>query len=588
MKKIYSVVLCVLLSLCLGVLAACADFPSDSGTVPGGGDSSASIGDAVSSEVTELNSSDMFTKADQTVNYDEESATKIVFSGTSATVTGSGASVEDGRIDVTAAGVYVFTGSAVNQTICVDCGKENKVRLVLNGVTIENESFAALYVKSADKTFVILEGENAFSVSGDFVQVDENKVDGTIYAKDNIVIQGEGKLMVNSRKHGIVGKDDVKITGGEITVTASNHGLQANDSVRISGATLTVNSGKDGIHVETEDAAKGYVYVANGSIVLNAGYDGIDASGTVQIDGGTLEITSGGGSGNSVSQNSTKGVKSNSYVLIRGGSVLVDSADDAVHSNASIKITDGTLDLSSGDDGIHADDSLIVAGGTITIAKSYEGLEGQNVNISGGKISLCASDDGINAAGGNDGSSIGGRPGQNSFHTNSDCFISISGGEIYINAGGDGIDSNGYLLVSGGYTIVEGPTSDGDGALDYDGAAQVTGGTLLAIGSQGMAMNFSTATQGAILLNVGTQKAGSTVSVSDSAGNLIFSYTATKTYSSVVITAPELEKGSTYTVTAGSFSGTITLTDLLYGSSEGAGGGPGGPNTPGGGPGGRR
>ena len=50
-------------------------------------------------------------------------------------------------------------------------------------------------------------------------------------------------------------------------------------------------------------------------------------------------------------------------------------------------------------------------------------------------------------------------------------------------AGGDGIDSNGDLNVSGGEIYVSGPTSDGDSTLDYDGAATVTGGTIVAAGT---------------------------------------------------------------------------------------------------------
>lgn len=69
---------------------------------------------------------------------------------------------------------------------------------------------------------------------------------------------------------------------------------------------------------------------------------------------------------------------------------------------------------------------------------------------------------------------------------NSELYIKIAGGTLTVSADGDGLDSNGGLLVTGGTTIVYGPTSDGDSALDYDGSAIVTGGTLAAIGSAGM------------------------------------------------------------------------------------------------------
>ena len=197
-----------------------------------------------------------------------------------------------------------------------------KVRLVLSGASIVNDDFAAIYIKSADKTFIVLEGENSLAVTGSFAAIDYNKVDGVIFAKDNVVLQGEGSLTITSSKHGIVGKDDVKITGGTISVTAANHGIEANDSVRVASASLTIVSNKNGIHVENiYDATKGYFYMESGSLKITSGYEGIDASGAVEITGGTTDITSGDGSGKTLSSSdvSTKGVKSSADILISGG-----------------------------------------------------------------------------------------------------------------------------------------------------------------------------------------------------------------------------------------------------------------------------
>ncbi|MGN0768842.1 MAG: carbohydrate-binding domain-containing protein [Christensenellales bacterium] len=518
----------------------------------------------------------MFTSADKDASYDVSEAVTVELSGENAAYSSENVTLSAGLLTVSATGIYKFTGNGTNISIVVNA-ENAKVRIVLSDVTLANDNFAALYVKNADKVFVILEGDNAFSVADDFIAVDENSVDGVIFAKDDVTIQGNGSLTVNSSKHGIVGKDDLKFTGGEICVNASSHGIQANDSVRIVDSDLTIASGKDGIQVEnTEDETKGYIYFESGSATITAGYDGLDASGTIQITGGSINIIAGNGSGSTVSSSfSSKGIKAQNDILVTGGTVIVNSADDSVHSNDSIEISGGELTVASGDDGVHADTSLIISGGTITISKSYEGLEAQNVNISSGKISVKSSDDGINAAGGNDGSSIGGRPGQNSFNSSANGFITISGGEIYVDASGDGVDSNGNLTVSGGTTIVEGPTSSGNGALDYDGTATVSGGTFVAIGASGMAMNFSSATQGSILLNIGSQSAGAIVSLKDADGNEIFSMTATKSFSSVLITDPSLIKGNGYTVSAGSSVNTVTLSSYIYGSGSGAGGGPG-------------
>lgn len=539
-----------------------------------------------SAEIYVPDSSNMFTNADKDATYDENASKSIVLSGDTAFTSSSEIAVSNGYITITSEGVYTVTGSGTNQTVVVDAA-DAKIRLVLSDVSIINSNFATLYIKNADKVFIILKGDNKLSVSGEFVAIDENSVDGAIFAKDNITIQGDGSLTVASSKHGIVGKDDIKITGGTIDIDAASHGIQANDSVRIADAALSIVSGKDGVHVEnTDDTSKGYFYFESGRADIMSAYDGIDTSSTVHITGGNISICAGGGSNKTVSSSiSTKGIKAQMDILIAEGTITVDSSDDCVHSNSSIEISGGELSLSSGDDGVHADNSLLVSGGTVIVSKSYEGLEAQNVNISGGKISVKASDDGINAAGGNDSSSIGGRPGQNSFNTNAGSFILISGGEIYVDASGDGIDSNGNLTVSGGTTIVEGPSDSGNGALDYDGSATITGGTFVAIGASGMAMNFSSATQGSILLNFSSQRAGTTISLSDAYGNEIISVVASKTYSSVLISSPDLKQGSSFSITAGTASTSLTLSTLIYGSGSGMGGGqPGGGF---GGPGGR-
>ena len=107
-----------------------------------------------------------------------------------------------------------------------------------------------------------------------------------------------------------------------------------------------------------------------------------------------------------------------------------------------------------------------------------------------------SSDDGFNAAGGNDSSGYGGGMPQDNFSADSDAKITISGGKITFDAKGDGLDSNGSLCVSGGEIFVTGPSDNGNGALDYNGDAQITGGTIVAVGMSGMTQNFgSSSTQ---------------------------------------------------------------------------------------------
>lgn len=258
---------------------------------------------------------------------------------------------------------------------------------------------------------------------------------------------------------------------------------------------------------------------------------------------------------------SLKGIKAETDILINGGIFTIDSADDAVHSNATVIVNGGTFEIASGDDAFHADDILTINAGTINITESYEGLEGLHVNVSGGDIKLVASDDGLNAAGGTDASGMtGGRDGmfEEGRPSSSNGSIMISGGTISVTANGDGLDANGTLEITGGYTIVCGPTQGDTATLDYDSAGTISGGTFIGTGASGMAQSFSSSEQGVIMLRVDKLPVGTTIKLSDSEGNILLTHTPDLEYEVVILSSPDLISGQSYTVTAGSLSQEVT------------------------------
>lgn len=529
-----------------------------------------------------------------------------------ASTAGGAASVSGNDIVITDEGTYLFTGKLTDGQIRVEAGDSDKVQLVLSGVDITCSGSAAICVLSANKVFVTLaEGtENTLRSTGEFKESSYN-VDGAIFSKADIAFNGSGSLEVSCETgHGIVGKDDLKITGGSYTVTSAKQGISGNDSIRIAGGCVEVTSGTDAMQTKNEeDADKGYFFMSGGELKLISGGDGIDASGEILITGGSLTVFTGEGSASvthsdsnwgggmggwwgdssSDTENATscKAVKAGTLLTVTGGTFQLDSQEDALHSNGHIALDGGSITIAAGDDAIHADEQLVIQSCQMNITKSYEGLEGTYITIGGGQITLVASDDGINAAGGNDGSGMAGPWGGGGFDAATDAYIHICGGTLVMNAGGDGIDSNGDLTVSGGAVYLDGPTNSGNGALDYGGEAKVTGGIVIALGSVGMASNFgNSSTQGAILCSVSSNApAGTQVSITDADGNVLASYTSQKQFQSVLISAPGVAVGNTYTVHVGTASAEITLSSIVYGGSGGMGGGPGG--RPGGGPGGR-
>lgn len=517
-------------------------------------------------------------------------ASQITLNGNAISLNGQGAVVNGSTVTINAAGLYVVTGSLNEGQIVIDTDDKEIVHLVLNGAQVSSSASSPLYIKNADKTVITLaEGSSNslnFNCSSDLADTSSDEPDAALFSQDDLTINGGGSLTVIAiNSVGLSSKDDLKLVNGSITVTSGADGIQGKDSIAVRDGKITVKAGKDGLQSNNDqDENKGFIYIEGGTLQVAAQADGIQAETSVLIKGGDINISSGGGSANGISQGnqampgmnqakvntsdtdteSAKGIKAAADITIENGRIVLNTADDAVHSNGSISINGGTVSISSGDDGIHSDASLVVNAGDITIDKSYEGLESAAITINEGSIHVQASDDGLNTSGGSDGSSVNGRPGQNNFDTSDGSKLDINGGYIYINAQGDGLDSNGDFTMTGGTVIVNGPTSDGDGALDYNGTGTVNGGLLIAAGSSGMVQApGADSAQASLQLNLGTQKAGTLICIKNEAGEEILTFSPAKDYASLIVSSPQLEQGATYTVYVGG-SSTGTIKDGLY------------------------
>lgn len=602
-------------ALSMTAVAGCTGTKSSTGNVVSSETETNAEETSAQSEAGTFSSADMFTERDLAGTYEESGAVYVTLSDDGITGETDGVVIKGQTVTITAEGTYIFSGTLSEGQIVVDADNA-KVQIVFDNVDITCASSAAVYVKSAEKVFVTLaEGsQNTLRNTDEYVAIDDNNIDAVIFAKSDLTLNGTGSLtIISAEGHGIVSKDDLKITGGTYDITAAGHALSGKDSVRIADGTFILTAEKDGIHAENaDDEEKGYIYIADGDFTITSDGDGMDASNIVQIEDGTLDITAGGGAANSqkthesdmpgggMSQNierpdgesmpqmgekpdgenmpqdtttdesgtSTKGIKAGGGMYLNGGTYQIDSADDSIHSNANITIADGTYTLATGDDGVHADDALTVNGGTITVTESYEGLEGLTVTINDGTIDITARDDGINTAGGTDQSGFGtfgdhfkgmdSADDETEETTDNEMWMELNGGYIHILAVGDGVDSNGDLTINGGEIYIDGPSDNGNSAIDYGdrSSAYVNGGTLVAIGSSGMAEVMSDSSkQKVLMVKLGEQMEAGNVVLTDSEGNVIVSYTALKSYDCVIISTAEVESGAAYTLAT---SGTTT------------------------------
>jgi hypothetical protein len=258
------------------------------------------------------------------------------------------------------------------------------------------------------------------------------------------------------------------------------------------------------------------------------------------------------------SGDSAKGIKARVDLTITGGTITIDSLDDGLHSDGSLMVEGGRISIASGDDAIHADASLTINGGDIDITSSYEGIESAVIRINDGNIRIVSRDDGINAASGGGGLAPMARPGPNAGSNNS---LHINGGYIVIDAAGDGMDVNGSIEMTGGVVIINGPTVNMEGAIDYDRGFKITGGTVIGVGSSGMAQAPDvSSSQNSILVNLSAaQPAGNLVHIRTQGGGEVLTFVPAKAYQSVVFSSPELRTSTTYEVyTGGSSTGTVT------------------------------
>lgn len=551
-----------------------------------------------------------YSNRDQDATYDDASATHIALTSSAATVDGDGASTDGSTVTITAEGVYVVSGALDDGQLVVEAPEDAKVQIVLAGVTIHNEDGPAVYVKQADKCFITLADgtQNALTDGETYVlEDDSDEPYATLFSRADLTLNGAGTLSVTgSYRHAVCSKDDLVITGGTYVVNAVEDALRGRDCVKIADGDFTLTAGGDGIKSNKDTkATKGFVSIDGGTFNIEAGDDGIQAQTYLRIAGGELDIAA-----------ADDALHSDLEGILSGGTLTIEAGDDAFHAETKLVIDDGTVNVKACYEGYEAE-KLYINGGNTHIVASDDAINAAAADLSDGDTDTDAdtatnTDAATNAAptppdgmgdgeapGGDmpdmggmpsgdmpggempDGEMPGGTPpsGDSGESTNErelnggapdnafneggtggmgmgdeNCLIQINGGYTVLDAAGDGVDSNGNVEITGGVLLVNGPTSGGDGAFDYDLTATVTGGTVVMVGSTGMAQNFTSGEQ-PFAFTTASGNAGDSVAVVDGDGTVVASLTAAKQFGMVLATSPAFTEGGAYSLVIG---GTVT------------------------------
>ncbi|MGD8457123.1 MAG: carbohydrate-binding domain-containing protein [Anaerolineales bacterium] len=540
------------------------------------------------SVVIDKSMNDDYDSEDLEVNDSSTADASIEMQGNQIFVQGNGVIVNGTSATISTAGTYSISGTLDDGQVTIDTLEEEPVTLLLNNANITSLTSAPIYVRNADKVIITLveDTNNTVTDGTNYVFEVEDKPNIAVFSKDDLTINGTGTLTVAANfNNGIASKDDLKIISGTIVVAADNDGIKGRDSVAIKGSIIIINAFGDGIQSTNDvDADKGNIYIESGDIQISAALDGIQAEKSLFISGGNIAITSGGGSANSAQpshrqagwdmQNnaantgndiSTKGMKAGDALTIDGGIFTIDAADDALHSNDSMQINAGEFQLTSGDDGLHADSMLESYDDTLNITQSYEGIESAQITINGGNIHVIARDDGLNGSDGSGSGAMSGGGRMDGGFGMGNSSLTINGGNIYVDAGGDGLDINGPIEMNDGVVLVNGPTQNMNGALDYTGSFNITSGYLIAVGSIGMVQSPSeSSSQLSVLYVFDTiQAAGKMLHIESQSGDEILTFSPTKEYQAVVVSSPQLNNGNTYLVYTGGDSNGIE-TDGLW------------------------
>jgi hypothetical protein len=292
---------------------------------------------------SELEDKALIHEEDSDYTWEENSEITITLNGNSIQCSSSNVLIENSLANISAPGNYRIIGSLDDGQIRVNTEEEGVVRMILDQVTINNSSSAAIFVVNADKSIIVLpEGtQNTLSDGQSYVfdSADEDEPNATLFSKDDLTLFGEGTLNIQANyADAIAGKDGVILASGEYHIEAKDDGIRGKDYLLIHSGEYNIDAGGDALKsTNDEDTSVGFLQVNGGTFTIESGADALQAKSDLLIKTATVYISDAG----------AKGLKAGSSVVIDAGSFNITSDDDAIHTNNKVTINSGDFVITS-------------------------------------------------------------------------------------------------------------------------------------------------------------------------------------------------------------------------------------------------
>ena len=333
---------------------------------------------------------------------------------------------------------------------------------------------------------------------------------------------------------GIKSDGALYVNGGTFTINSADDAFHSNSDVTINDGTYTISSGDDGMHADSA------LLVNGGTITVTESYEGLEGL-NITINDGKIEITASDDGMNAAGGNDASGFGG------RGG----DGFKGMQAPDAAQKPDDTSDNTSDNTQKPNDTSDTAQTTGNITVAAQKSDSASDTAQTTG-NITVAAQK--------SDNTSVASQDTDTA--SEDEMWMVINGGYVHVLAGGDGLDSNGDLTINGGEVYVDGPSDNGNSAIDYGEKSSfyINGGTVVAVGSSGMAEDVSSdSKQQVAFVKLDSQADAGDVTLKDADGNEIISYTAKKKYDCVIISTADMKEGQTYTLSASGNESEVSL-----------------------------